>query len=278
VTEGGNLKVVRGSILNRELVRENLQGVDYCFHYAAAVGVEKILQDPINSMKINIHGSENVLEIACDLGVPVILASTSEIYGKNPSPELSEDSDRVIGSPLLWRWSYSDAKAIDEALAAVLFKTRNFQVKIIRYFNTVGPRQSAFYGMVIPSFFAAALSGLPLKIHGDGSQRRVFCHIKDAIEGTLKLWDSQLGFGDVFNVGGLEEISIMDLARKIVALTDSKSDIQMIPYSELRKYGYEDMPRRVPKVSKIRELTGWAPSQGLDKILTDYLMHVRSAD
>ena len=275
-TEGNGLNIVRGSILDEELVSENLQAVDYCFHYAAAVGVEKILQDPISSMKTNIHGSENVLELASKFQIPVLLASTSEIYGKNPSPELSENADRVVGSPLLWRWSYSDAKAIDEALAAVLFSKRNLQVKIARYFNTVGPKQSAAYGMVIPSFFAAALDGRPLKIYGDGSQRRVFCHIKDAVEATLELWDSQSGCGDVFNIGGYEEISIIALAKKIILLTNSNSDIRFIPYSELIKSGYEDIPRRVPKLTKIRELTGWYPKHGIDQILEDYLAYTRS--
>jgi UDP-glucose 4-epimerase len=244
---------------------------------AAAVGVEKILKDPIGSIKTNIHGSENVLDIATDLGIPLLLASTSEIYGKNSSGLLSEESDRIIGSPLLSRWSYSDAKAIDESYSRALYEQRGLQVKIIRYFNTVGPRQSAAYGMVIPKFFSAAIQGKPLQVYGDGTQQRVFCDVGDAVRGTLALWDSQNGFGEVFNLGGFEETSINDLAKKILAVTSSNSPIESVSYEKLRSSGFEDMLRRLPDTSKLRGKTGWIPLMGLDEILSSFYNHLIQA-
>lgn len=261
---------ITGNILDRQGLADNLRGIDYCFHFAAAVGVEKILKDPIGSLKTNIHGSENVLELCCEQGIPVILASTSEIYGKNSGGLLTEESDRIVGSPHLARWTYSDAKALDEALAIALANQRGLQVKIIRYFNTVGPRQSAAYGMVIPSFFEAAKNQLPLLIHGDGSQQRIFCHISDAVDGTLALWESHLGFGEAFNLGGTEETSILNLAKRIIGITGSNSEIAFLPYEELRKRGFEDMQRRLPDTTKLRKLTSWTPKMNLEEILVDY--------
>ena len=247
-----------------------ISGVDGCFHMAAAVGVEKILKDPIGSMKTNIHGTENVLELCSDQRIPVLLASTSEIYGKNSEGILHEDSDRIVGSPLLSRWTYSDAKALDEAFAIALHHERNLEVKIIRFFNTVGPRQSAAYGMVIPKFFKAAMSNQPLVIYGDGSQRRIFCHVSDAISGIIALWSKSEANGDVYNLGGIEETSIIQLASKILEITKSKSEVQFLPYSELKKRGFEDIQRRLPDISKIANLTSWKPVKGLDEILHDY--------
>jgi UDP-glucose 4-epimerase len=261
---------LRGDILNRDIVQEALSNVDYCFHYAAAVGVDLILKDPIGSIKTNVQGCENVMQSACEAGVPVLFASTSEIYGKNSAELLDEDSDRLIGSPTLWRWSYSDAK-LDEAYATALVRLHNFQVKTIRYFNTVGPRQSEFYGMVIPNFFKAAIANRNLRIYGDGSQRRVFCHINDAVEGTLSLWNQPRGYGEVFNLGGREEISILELARKIIKLTNSNSQIEFIPYSQLRESGYEDIPRRRPNIQKISATANWMPRKDINQIITDYL-------
>jgi UDP-glucose 4-epimerase len=261
---------VKGNILDRNKLAESLKGIDYCFHFAAAVGVEKILRDPIGSLKTNIHGSENVLELCCELGIPVILASTSEIYGKNSEGFLREESDRIVGSPLLSRWTYSDAKALDEAFAIALANQRGLQVKIIRFFNTVGPRQSAAYGMVIPRFFEAAKKGLPLQIHGDGSQKRIFCHISDAVAGVLALWESDYGFGEAFNLGGTEETSILNLAKRIIEMTRSNSEISYLPYEELKKRGFEDIQRRLPDTTKLRKLTSWEPKTNLADILVDY--------
>ena len=264
------LETVSGSILDRQALGRVISGVDGCFHLAAAVGVEKILKDPIGSIKTNIHGTENVLELCSDQKIPVLLASTSEIYGKNSEGTLNEDSDRIVGSPLLSRWTYSDAKALDEAFAIALHHERNLEVKIIRFFNTVGPRQSAAYGMVIPKFFKAALSNQPLVIYGDGSQRRIFCHVSDAISGILALWGKSEANGDVFNLGGIEETTIIHLANKILEITKSKSEVQFLPYSELKKRGFEDIQRRLPDISKIENLTSWKPLKGLDEILHDY--------
>lgn len=266
-----NCRIIQGDILDGYQVKKSLEDIDYCFHFAAAVGVDLILKNPIVSMRTNVHGSENVMQEACDLGVPVLFASTSEIYGKNSAELLNEDSDRIIGSPTLWRWSYSDAKALDEALATALAKMYNFQVKTIRYFNTVGPRQSEFYGMVIPNFVKAAIFGRDLKIYGDGSQRRVFCHIEDAIDGTLSLWRQPTGFGEVFNLGGLEEISILELAKMVIQITNSSSQIEFIPYEQLRKSGYEDIPRRRPNIEKISSAANWRPVRGINQIIVDYV-------
>ena len=268
-------KSIEGSILDKELVKDLITKVDVCFHFAAAVGVQKILDDPIGSLKTNLHGSENVIQACAESKVELVLASTSEIYGKNPSQPLTEDSDRVIGSPLLSRWTYSEAKAIDEALAHAYHSKHGLKVKIVRLFNTVGPRQSPAYGMVIPRFFAAALANKNLDIHGDGAQRRVFCHVDDAVRGVIDLWRHSEGDGEAFNVGGIEETSILDLAKKIIGITNSSSKVNFIPYAELKSQGFEDMQRRVPSTEKLKKLTGWVPKKGLDKILSDYLSSVR---
>ena len=268
-------KSIEGSILDKELVKDLITKVDVCFHFAAAVGVQKILDDPIGSLKTNLHGSENVIQACAESKVELVLASTSEIYGKNPSQPLTEDSDRVIGSPLLSRWTYSEAKAIDEALTHAYHSKHGLKVKIVRLFNTVGPRQSPAYGMVIPRFFAAALANKNLDIHGDGAQRRVFCHVDDAVRGVIDLWRHSEGDGEAFNVGGIEETSILDLAKKIIGITNSSSKVNFIPYAELKSQGFEDMQRRVPSTEKLKKLTGWVPKKGLDKILSDYLSSVR---
>lgn len=268
-------KSIKGSILDKEIIKDLISKVDVCFHFAAAVGVQKILDDPIGSLKTNLHGSENVIQTCAESKVELVLASTSEIYGKNPSQPLTEDSDRVIGSPLLSRWTYSEAKAIDEALAHAYHSKHGLKVKIVRLFNTVGPRQSPAYGMVIPRFFAAALANKNLDIHGDGAQRRVFCHVDDAVRGVIDLWRHSEGDGEAFNVGGIEETSILDLAKKIIGITNSSSKVNFIPYAKLKSQGFEDMQRRVPSTEKLKKLTGWVPTMGLDKILSDYLSSMR---
>lgn len=268
-------KSIEASILDKELLKDLITKVDVCFHFAAAVGVQKILDDPIGSLKTNLHGSENVIQTCSENKVELVLASTSEIYGKNLSQPLTEDSDRVIGSPLLSRWTYSEAKAIDEALAHAYHSKHGLKVKIVRLFNTVGPRQSPAYGMVIPRFFAAALANKNLDIHGDGAQRRVFCHVDDAVRGVIDLWRHSEGDGEAFNVGGIEETSILDLAKKIIEITNSSSKVNFIPYAELKSQGFEDMQRRVPSTEKLRQLIGWVPTKGLDEILSDYLSSVR---
>lgn len=271
-----NFKFIKGSILDRKILQENLQEVDSCFHFAAAVGVQKILDDPIGSLKTNLHGSENVIELCSSLDKKLLLASTSEIYGKNQSQPLTEESDRVLGSPLLSRWTYSEAKAIDEALARAYSDKHGLKMKIVRLFNTVGPRQSPAYGMVIPRFFEAAFNGAPLTIHGDGSQRRVFCHVNDAVDGILSLWDTPEGWGEAFNVGGFEETTILDLAKKIIMICESKSNIEFISYDSLKKFGFEDMGRRIPSTVKLQNLSGWKAKISLNEILSSYLGSIRN--
>ena len=271
-----NFRFVNGSILDENVLQEILMEVDSCFHFAAAVGVQKILDDPIGSLKTNLHGSENIIELCSSLGKKLLLASTSEIYGKNQNQPLTEDSDRVLGSPLLSRWTYSEAKALDEALAQAYSDKHGLKMKIVRLFNTVGPRQSAAYGMVIPRFFEAALQGVPLTIHGDGSQRRVFCHVSDAVDGILSLWNASEGWGEAFNVGGFEETTILDLAKKIIKICGSKSNIEFISYDELKKFGFEDMERRIPSTVKLQNLSGWKARVSLDEILSSYLNSIRN--
>ena len=268
---------VTGSILDESLVDRLVDSVDGVFHFAAAVGVQKILKDPIGSLLTNIQGTEIVLNSAARRKKRVMLASSSEVYGKNPNMPLTEDSDRVLGSPLVARWTYSEAKAIDEAFARTLHEKEGLKVSIIRLFNTVGPRQSPAYGMVIPRFFEAALKNQPLIIHGDGTQQRVFGHVSDAIAGILSLWNSEKGYGEAFNLGGFEETSIKDLAERILKLTDSKSEITYQSYSELAKDGFEDLARRVPSTTKLTQTTGWKAHKNLQDILEETLNHLRAS-
>ena len=267
---------VKGSILDEKLVDQLVSSSDGVIHLAAAVGVQLILDDPIGSMRTNIQGSEIVMENAARMAKPAIIASTSEIYGKSNADSLSEDSDRVLGSPLLARWSYSEAKAIDESMARALFERSGWPVKIVRFFNTVGPRQTGAYGMVIPRFINAALAGEDLLVHGDGSQRRVFCHVSDAIAGVIALWRSPSGFGEAFNLGGFEETTIKSLAERIIAKTGSSSKIKYQPYSELSGLGYEEMQRRVPNTSKLSALTGWKAERDLDQIIEDTIEQIKA--
>lgn len=264
-----NFKLIEANILDKEAIEEAVKNSEFVVHLAAAVGVEKILKDPLGSLRTNIHGSENVMFCAAELGTPTIIASTSEIYGKNNSDSLREDSDRILGSPLLSRWTYSEAKAIDEAIARNLFETKDWKVKIVRFFNTVGPRQSPAYGMVIPRFVDAALAGNDLVIHGDGTQSRVFCHIDDAIRGLIALINEDRTWGEAFNVGGVGEITINHLAELVVRKTNSSSSFKYISYETLKLSGFEDMKRRIPNTDKIRDLTGWRPEHNLEKIVSD---------
>jgi UDP-glucose 4-epimerase len=270
-----NFKFISGSILDAKLIETLIEDIDGVFHFAAAVGVKKILDDPIGSMRTNLLGSEIVLGAAAAKNKPTILASTSEIYGKNSEVPLTEESDRVLGSPLLSRWTYSEAKALDESLARSLHLKGNWNIKIVRLFNTVGPRQSAAYGMVIPRFVEAALQNKPLTVYGDGRQQRVFCHIEDAVAGILALWDAKSGSGEAFNLGGFEEISIMNLAERVINETGSSSKIDFIPYSKLTP-GFDDIARRVPDTSKLSKLTGWRAKYDLTKILKDTIKEVKS--
>lgn len=265
----GTIKVVDGDIRDVELVNRLTSEADLVLHMAAALGVNTILNSPLESMSTNISGSEVVLNAAANLKRRILIASTSEIYGKNPKQPLAEGDDRVVGPPQKIRWSYSDAKAIEEAMATALHQERGLQVTTVRLFNTVGPRQSGRYGMVVPRFVHSALKDDPLVVYGDGSQSRVFCHVADAVEAILALAAFEPAIGDVFNVGGEGEISIKDLATKVIAQTSSNSEIHYLPYDVAYPAGFEDMQRRVPDTSKVRKMIGWRPSRHLEKIIAD---------
>lgn len=264
-----DVKVIRGDIRDELHVNRVMGRVDACFHLAAAVGVNLIVEEPLRSLTTNIRGSEVVLGAAEYFGVKTLVTSTSEIYGKNTSDELLESDDRILGSPLKVRWTYSEAKAIEEALAYTLWEQSGLPTVIARLFNTVGPRQTGHYGMVVPRFVAAALANEPITVYGTGEQTRVFCHVHDVVAGLLSIWDDERAHGDVFNLGGVGEISMNDLAAHIVEFTGSSSEIVHIPYEQAYEPGFEDMQRRVPCTDKVRALTGWQPSRSLDDIIRD---------
>ena len=264
-----HFEFILGSILNEALIDDAVRRSDAVVHLAAAVGVELIVGKPLESLATNIRGSEIVLEKCHKYGRKVLVASTSEIYGKNDSDLLTEEDDRILGSPLKTRWSYSEAKAIEEVLAYAYWREKGLPAVIVRLFNTVGPRQVGQYGMVIPRFVEQALSGRPLTIYGDGTQRRCFCHVSDVVGALQALLASSEAEGQVFNVGTQEEISIRGLADKVLAVTGSSSDVVVIPYDEAYEHGFEDMPRRVPDTARIRGLIGWEPTRDLDTIIKD---------
>jgi UDP-glucose 4-epimerase len=265
----GKIKVIQGDIRDKNLVDSLVEDCDLVLHMAAALGVDNILENPIESISTNFYGSEVILNASVNFDKRIIIASTSEIYGKNPHQPLSETDDRLVGTPQKLRWTYSDAKALEEAAAHFLFLTKQLQVTTIRFFNTVGPRQTGKYGMVIPRFINAALQNEPLKIFGDGSQTRVFCHVDDAVKAILGLVINNNSIGEVFNIGGTNEISILDVAKLIIEQTASKSDITFTDYQDAYAVGYEDMARRVPNISKINSLIGWSPKLDLKTIIRD---------
>jgi|TARA_Y100000031_G_scaffold15620_1_gene16416 UDP-glucose 4-epimerase len=258
---------VLGSILNTDLVDKVASRVDTIFHLAAAVGVDLIVENPLESLITNIRGTETVVEKAHKYGKRILVMSTSEIYGKNTSDSLSEDDDRILGSPLKSRWSYSEAKAIDEILAYTYWREKGLETIIIRLFNTVGPRQTGSYGMVVPRFVGQAVRHQPLTIFGNGTQTRCFCHVSDVVGGLIALSEHPEAFGRVFNLGGTEEISIGDLAERIIELAGSDSEVNYIPYDTAYEEGFEDMTRRVPNTDRARRLVGFEPSVGLDDII-----------
>jgi len=264
-----NFEFVMGSILNDAVVDDAVRRSDVVMHLAAAVGVELIVGRPLESLATNIRGSEIVLEKCHKYGRKVLVTSTSEIYGKNDSDLLSEDDDRILGSPLKTRWSYSEAKAIEEVLAYSYWKEKGLPVVIVRLFNTVGPRQVGHYGMVVPRFVEQALKGNPITVYGDGTQRRCFCHVADVVGALLGLIDSREAEGQVFNVGANEEISIAGLAERVTEQLDSDSSIVKVSYDDAYEEGFEDMPRRVPNTARIRELLGWVPQRDLSDIIND---------
>jgi UDP-glucose 4-epimerase len=259
----------KGDILDNGVIDKLVAESDYVVHLAAALGVFNIVNKPLESLKTNLQGSEIVLE-ACDkYRKPVLVASTSEIYGKNDKVPLNEEDDRIIGHPLKSRWSYSEAKAVDESLAYFYFLENKLPIRIVRFFNTVGPRQVGHYGMVVPRFVSAALKNEPLSVYGSGDQIRCFCHVTDAVRGLLLVMDSDKAVGEVFNVGNNQQISIIELAKKVIEITGSKSNIEKIAYENAYPQGFEDMQRRVPDISKIKQVLGWSPEINLDQIIKD---------
>jgi UDP-glucose 4-epimerase len=264
-----NFTFINGSVLDQDLLAKCINGVDYIFHLAAAVGVFTIVNHPLSSLVTNIRGTENVLEIASKNNTPVFLSSSSEVYGKNISNSLRESDDRILGSPTTLRWSYSEAKAIDESLAYAYWTERNLPTRIVRFFNTVGPRQVGAYGMVVPRFISAAIKNEPITIYGTGEQTRCFGHVLDVIDAVISVAFSDKTIGQVINIGNDKEISMNNLAKKIIELTNSASQIKYIPYSEAYGDGFEDMERRVPNIDLINSLTGWKPKRGLDEIIKD---------
>lgn len=265
----GKVTTVDGDIRNIELVESLTKDADLVLHMAAALGVNTILESPLESMSINITGSEVVLNAAAKFNKRIIIASTSEIYGKNPKQPLSETDDRVVGAPQKIRWTYSDAKAIEEAMAFALHQEKRLAVTTVRLFNTVGPRQTGRYGMVVPRFVHAALKNEPITIYGDGTQSRVFCHVADAVQAIATMASTDSTIGDVYNVGGTGEVTIQQLAEQVLAVTESQSEITYTPYSKAYPAGFEDIQRRVPDITKVKAAINWAPTKDLKQIISD---------
>ena len=260
---------VEGNVLDSDLVSRHIKNVDFVIHLAAAVGVFNIIKNPLQSLLTNLKGTQNILENCDFYKKPLMFLSTSEVYGKNEKTPLSEEDDRIIGHPFLARWTYSEAKAIDESLAYFYHLERDLSVRIVRLFNTVGPRQKGEYGMVLPRFVKAALLGEPLVVFGEGEQIRCFCHVEDAVKALLLVLDAPEAIGQAFNIGNSEQTSILELAEKVIEITESKSSIEKIPYDQAYPKGFEDMQRRVPDISKIKRVLGWTPDINLDQIIKD---------
>ena len=272
------VEVVSGSVLDQKLVKDLMQSVTECYHLAASLGVERINNDPLKSLEVNIKGTEIVLSSASKFNVRTLLASSSEVYGRNPNMPLTEESDRVLGSPKVARWSYSEAKAIDEFYAFELNKKDAFKVTIARLFNTVGPRQSGTYGMVLPRFIKAALSNQPLLVYGDGSQSRSFCAVSDVVMALDDLMGTSESIGQAYNIGSTNEISIKDLAAKVIELTNSKSQIVFKKHSDVFGDDFEEPTRRVPDISKIKKAVGWQPKTSLDEVIVEIAKYLKAND
>jgi UDP-glucose 4-epimerase len=278
-----HLKGARGfrytidTVMNEPSTAEQVDRVDTVVHLAAAVGVRLIVESPVHTIETNVHGTETVLKLANKKKKRVLLASTSEVYGKSAEFPFREDSDLVMGPTTKGRWSYACSKAIDEFLALAYYKEKKLPVTVVRLFNTVGPRQTGRYGMVIPTFVRQALAGAPMTVHGDGSQRRCFTDVSDVVRALLGLMDHEGAVGEVFNVGSQQEISILDLAKKVKAATASASEIVFVPYEKAYEQGFEDMPRRIPDTGKIERLIGYRPTVSLERILERVIEHLSTS-
>lgn len=265
-----------GSILDEGLVDKLVASSDYVVHLAAALGVLNIVNKPLESIITNVRGTEIVLASANKHKKPILITSTSEIYGKNTKEFLSEDDDRLLGHPLKSRWSYSESKAIDESLGYFYYQEKGLPVRLVRLFNTVGPRQVGKYGMVLPRFIGFALQGNNLPVYGSGDQIRCFCHVSDVINALILVMKSEGTIGKVLNVGNNQQISIMSLAKKVIEITKSSSKIIQVPYSEAYSAGFEDIQRRVPDISRIKKIVGWTPEVELEQIIRDIADYLRS--
>jgi UDP-glucose 4-epimerase len=257
------------SAANHRVVAELVDGADIVVHLAAAVGVKLVVESPVRAIETNVHCTEVVLAHASEKNRPVLIASTSEVYGKSQALPFKEDGDMQMGATDKGRWAYACSKAIDEFLAIAYWRERALPTTVVRLFNTVGPRQAGRYGMVVPRLVRQALADKPLTVYGDGQQRRCFCHVADVVEALLHLLGDERAYGRVFNVGATEEISIAGLAQRIIEITGSASAVSMISYAEAYGEGFEDMYRRIPDTTRVRELTGWRPTLGLDEIIRD---------
>ena len=261
--------LIEGSILDTNQLHPLIEDSEYIFHLAAAVGVFNIVKNSLASLLTNIRGTENILELAHLTNTPVFLTSSSEVYGKNISDSLKESDDRILGSPITLRWSYSEAKAIDESLAYAYFVEKHLETRIVRFFNTVGPRQLGAYGMVVPRFIKSALVNEPITIYGDGNQTRCFAHVYDVIDAVIAIAFADNTIGKVINIGNDFEISINGLAQRIITEIGSKSEIVYVPYEEAYGDGFEDMERRVPNIELINQLVGWKPKRDLKTMISD---------
>jgi UDP-glucose 4-epimerase len=265
------------SVMNEPLLAELIDGSDVVYHLAAAVGVKLIVEQPVHTIETNVHGTEVVLKHANKKKKLVFIASTSEVYGKSADLPFREDANLVLGSSQKHRWAYACSKLIDEFLALAYWKERKLPVVVVRLFNTVGPRQTGQYGMVLPTFVRQALAGQPLTIFGDGTQSRSFTYVGDVVDALVRLTNEPRAVGEVFNIGNTGEISMLDLAERVRQLTGSRSPLQFIPYDQAYESGFEDMPRRVPDISKIRDLVGYEPKMALDEIIQTVITYMRLA-
>jgi UDP-glucose 4-epimerase len=276
--ERPDFHLVVDSVLSPSVVSELVHKCDVVYHLAAAVGVRLIVEQPVHTLVTNVQGTETVLEYCNRFGKRVLVASTSEVYGdhREQSP-LEESARRIYGPTTARRWAYADSKAMDEFLALAYHQERGLDCVIVRLFNTVGPRQSGQYGMVIPRFVERALAGAPLEIHGDGNQTRCFCHVADTIRALQALMDERSVSGEIFNVGATEQITILELARRVLELTGSSSELSFVPYENVYGQGIEDMLHRMPSIEKIGAAVGWRPTRGLEQILADVIAYARTA-
>jgi len=273
LTKNSNFHYEIGSVFNESVLSVLVDRCDYICHLVAAVGVKTVMTEPLRSLENNIRGTELVLKLADKKKRPVLIASSSEVYGKNGKVPFSEIDNRVYGSAYNYRWGYAFSKAIDEFLALAYWREKKLPTVVVRFFNTVGPRQSASYGMVLPIFVKQCLANQPITIHGSGNQTRCFGHVDDIVDGLMRMINSDQVFGEIFNLGNTEEISIKDLAIKVKTMTNSNSEIQFVAYEDVYGDGFEDMERRVPDISKAKQLLGWEPKQSLEDIIRSVILY-----